>query len=237
MRSSCPITTCSFAAILGAATACASAGTQTATIAPAEANQVNNEVLVMGNSDVVWDRLVAQVSRGFYVINNIDKASRLINLSFFTESPAEYVDCGTTTRTYTRGEEHQEYRYQFAEASSFKMGEKRSNQILTYEVNRKPKLEGRANIYVAPKDSAVTTVMVNARYVLTVDVTGVYQTESLIGIKGGTYPMDPSTVTISFSTNQPNKTNVGGNGESTFVTCYSRGKLEGEIIGFAKGGR
>src|SRR5437773_8196359 len=178
--------------------ACVTAGTQTANIAPAPANHVTNEITVTGTSDAVWDRLVAQLSRGFYVINNIDKASRLINVSFYSDTPAEYLDCGTTTRTYTRGNEHEEYRYQVAESSDFKMGEQRGSAIITYDIHRATKLEGRANIYVAPKDS-VTTVMVNARYILTVDVTGIYQVESLIGIKGEMGRMNPSMFTISFN--------------------------------------
>jgi hypothetical protein len=222
------------ALVLGVS-ACATAGTQTADLAPAQSQHVSNEVTVTGSSDVVWDQLVAQLSRSFYVINNIDKASRLLNVSFYSDSPADYIDCGTTTRTYTRGDENQTYRYAFAASSSYKLGQRRDNAIITYNVNRSTKLEGRANIYVAPKDAGSTAVMVNARYILTVNVTGIYQAESLIGIKGATGPMDPSTYTVSFNTNQANTTNVATAGDPpSYVTCYSRGKLEGDIIKFAQ---
>jgi hypothetical protein len=137
---------------------------------------------VTGTSDIVWDRLVAQLSRGFYVINNIDKVSRLINVSFYSDSPDEYIDCGTTTRTYTRGSESHTYSYPLAESSSFKTGEKRSNGIITFDWNRTTKLEG----------------------------------------------------TLSLNTNQPNTTQLGTPGEPTYVTCYSRGNLKGQIIEFAK---
>src|SRR5438309_2271374 len=118
-------------AALGAS-ACATAGTQTRSLTPAPSQHVANEARVAGSSDVIWDRLVAQLSRGFYVINNIDKASRLINVSFYSDSPAEYVDCGSTDRTYTRGDEHHGYHYQYAEASSYMLGEQRNNSIITY---------------------------------------------------------------------------------------------------------
>src|SRR2546428_522669 len=113
---------------------CATAGTQTSDIAPAQQQHVDNEVIVPGSSDVTWDRLVQRLSRGFYVINNIDKASRLINISFSSNTRQEYIDCGTTTRTYTRGQEHQEYKYPIAQSSTYKMGERRSNAIITYQV-------------------------------------------------------------------------------------------------------
>lgn len=220
--------------VLGAS-ACATAGTQTSNIAPAQSLHVTNEVTVTGSSDMVWDRLVGQLSRGFYVINNIDKASRLINVSFYSDSPDGYIDCGTTTRTYTRGTESHTYRYPLAGSSSFKTGEQHSNGIRTINWNRTTKLEGRANVYVAPKDSSATVVMVNARYVLTINVTGIYQWESLIGIKGATGPMDPiPSTTISFNTNQPNTTQFGTPADPANVTCYSRGTLEGQIIEFAK---
>ncbi len=214
--------------------ACATAGTQTAMIAPAQPYHVENEVTVEGPSDVTWDRLVQRLSRGFYVINNIDKASRLINVSFSSDSPEEYIDCGTSTRTYTRGAEHEQYQYLVAESSSYKLGEKRGNAIVTYQVNRETDLEGRANVYVAPKDSAAAAVMVNVRYMLAIEVTGTYQIESLIGIKGANGPMTPQATTIAFNTNQPNSTNIGTPNNPSHVTCYSRGTLESQIIDFAR---
>src|SRR5438552_15950444 len=82
------------AILVAVASACATAGTQTYNLAPAQSQHVTNEVTVTGASDIVWDRLVAQLSRGFYVINNIDKASRLINVSFYSDSPDDYIEIG-----------------------------------------------------------------------------------------------------------------------------------------------
>ena len=69
------------AILVAVASACATAGTQTYNLAPAQSQHVTNEVTVTGASDIVWDRLVAQLSRGFYVINNIDKASERLLLA------------------------------------------------------------------------------------------------------------------------------------------------------------
>ena len=221
--------------LLCLATSCAQVGTQTATTTPAPQALVENEQTLPTPSDATWDRLVRQLSKGFYVINNIDKASRLINFSFSSDSPQDYVDCGTTHRTYDRGDEHQQYDYQVAQSSSFKMGGKRNNQIITWAVNRTTGLEGRANVYVAPKDTANTTVSVNVRYILTVKVTGTYESESLLGTLNGTGPMTPESFTATFSTNDPHATNMGTPDSPQYVTCRSRGTLEREILSFAKG--
>ncbi len=47
----------------------------------------------------VWDMYVAKLSESFFVINNISKDSRLINVSFSVDRPSEFVDCGHATRT------------------------------------------------------------------------------------------------------------------------------------------
>src|SRR5579864_3356990 len=96
--------------LLGAAS-CAPVGTQTYSITPAPQVKVENDQTVPSTSDATWDRLVRQLSRGFYVINNIDKASRLINFSFSSDAPQDYVDCGSTHRTFDKGDEHDTYDY------------------------------------------------------------------------------------------------------------------------------
>ena len=67
----------------------------------------HNEVTIDEPFDVVWDRMVKNLSADFFVINNIEKISRLMNVSFSTTSPGKYIDCGRSRRTYTgpRGEQ------------------------------------------------------------------------------------------------------------------------------------
>jgi len=44
--------------------------------------------------DQVWNDTVAALGQRFFVINNLDKASGLINISY-SGDPARYVDCGS----------------------------------------------------------------------------------------------------------------------------------------------
>src|SRR2546422_6002790 len=46
--------------------------------------------------DQIWNDAVAALGQRFFVINNLDKASGLINISY-SGDPARYVDCGSFT--------------------------------------------------------------------------------------------------------------------------------------------
>jgi len=102
-------------------TGCATPGTSTFNYAPPQnSTKIQNEVIVSKPFEVVWDSLVRELAKSFYVINNIDKQSRIINVSFSTDTPEAYVDRGITTRTYSRGDERQTYKYNLASASTYK---------------------------------------------------------------------------------------------------------------------
>src|SRR3546814_8710634 len=60
---------------------------------------LTNSRTVNAGFEETWDRLVRNLSSEFFVINNIEKASRIINVSFQTDAPERYVDCGVTHRT------------------------------------------------------------------------------------------------------------------------------------------
>ena len=122
----------------------------------------------------------------FYVINNIERESRIINVSFNTNSPSDYVDCGRTRRTYTQGEKTETFDYAVADSSTYKMAGTKQPHPATFSyanVRRTPKLEGRSNIYVAPDASnpSSTVVSVNTRYIVTIKVYG----EQLLNIQTG----------------------------------------------------
>lgn len=63
-----------------------------------------------------------QLAKSFFVVNNIEKESRLINVSFSTETPEKYINCGRTTRTFKLGDEVLTTSYDVAADSSYKFG-------------------------------------------------------------------------------------------------------------------
>jgi hypothetical protein len=208
---------------------CATPGTSGFRSVPPTAHSVENEIVVDAPFAVVWDRLVSRLSKSFFVVNNIDKESHFINVSFSVDSPDAYVDCGRSHRTYSRGTDKQEYDYPVAASSSYRYAGSSGIYPSTAYIDRKTRLEGRLNIYVAP-DSAVTRVSVTGKFILQINVSGHYVVENLLGspISQGQVPTSESTV--DFTTNQPGTV---GSGDKA-ITCASTGALEREVLDFVR---
>jgi hypothetical protein len=176
---------------------------------PPASKPVANTKEVSAPFDQAWDALVRQLSSDFFVINNIDKNSRLINISFSSQRPSEFVDCGTTKRTFDNARGKRNYSYVTADSANFAVT---NPQKLAFDISRKTKLEGRVNIYVAPTASG-TSLAVNTKYALTVSSTAV----NFDGTPGGN-----GSNTFDFSTKQ------GYNEQD--LSCYAKGTLEQRIL-------
>jgi hypothetical protein len=210
----------------------ATQGINTVKYDPPTPAKVKNEVVIVKPYAAVWDKLVKELSKSFYVINNIDKESRIINISFHSNQPAEYADCGKTHRTYTQGDLKEVFDYDVAGTSEFKAAtplQPDKNFSYYVLVRREPTLEVRANIYIAPSenDKNSTVVTVNARYVFTARAKGQVFAQHFLGNIVSYERMPEEASIISFNTNAPGS--INGTGEK--VMCCSKGKLEEEIIG------
>jgi len=217
-------------------TGCATPGTSTINYAPPQNfTTIQNEIIVSKPFEAVWDSFVRELAKSFYVIK-LDKQSRVINLSFSTNTPEEYVDCGIITRTYSRGNHRRTYKYQVASASAYIVaGSTGVNKELpqTAVFSRLLSLEGGVNIFVAPEDRN-TRVSVNIRYFLTSTVKGTYTTENRYRrrIQSGTIPAQ--TFTSIFNTNQPVIVTMGTRQQPLEGTCQSLGRLEKDILQLAQ---
>lgn len=213
---------------------CAKPGISRYDFIPVERYEVNNEIILDQPFEATWDKLVEELASSFYVINNIAKESRLINLSFSSNDPVKYIECGESIRYYERGKDYQEYRYKVAETTSYRLaGVTNISSPMTTYIERRTNLEGRVNIYVAPVGEK-TKISVNVRYVLSISVRGQHALEDKYGNLIGYEQMPQSTSTLSFSTNTENKENLGDPQNPLWVSCYSTGMLEGDILEYAK---
>jgi hypothetical protein len=197
---------------------------------------IKNELILDDEFDIVWDRLVKKLASGFYVINNIDKSSRIINVSFASNTPDKYVDCGTTHRTYERGSEYTKYDYKVASSCNYKMakaGGVYGNLPVTLFISRKASLDGRVNIYVAPIENG-TLVTVNCKYVLTIKMDGYGQLENAFGSVAYSEKMPTQTSSVTANTNSSGFANWGDYKNQVEVKCISLGILEAEILDFAR---
>ena len=192
---------------------------------------INNEVIVTSNYDETWSDLVGEMSKSFYVINNIDKESRLINLSFsITNNISDYVDCGVSNKSFSLVDVNENISYKTADKSvnyTYSTRNSAPPNTTYFKLFRSPSLEGRANVYVAPQGDS-TIVSVNTRYIWDVKISyeeymymPLYNSYNLVRNKqrdtsGNVEP-------VSFNTND-----VGSNDGG--VTCVATGKFEKEIL-------
>lgn len=176
---------------------------------PPSAQNLQNTKEVSVPFDQAWDSLVRQLSSDFFVINNIDKNSRLINISFSSQRPSEFVDCGITNRTFDNARGKTNYSYVTADSTAFSIVNKQS---IVFNVTRKTKLEGRVNIYVAPTASG-TSLVVNTKYAVMVNA-------NLVSFDGA--QRDSANNTFDFSTKQGYS--------SPEISCYAKGTLEQRIL-------
>jgi len=160
--------------------------------------------------DTVWDQLVRELSSDFFVINNIDKNSRLINISFSSNRPSDFIDCGITSRS-TSSLLANGAVYTTADSASYRT----TNSIgQPLNVSRTTKLNGRANIYVAPEGSG-TSVIVNAKYVLDINTTLRWLDGRIAGQSSGT---------VDFSTKSP------ASSTANEPACSTKGVIETRIL-------
>jgi len=194
-----------------------------------------NEMVVAESFDRVWDRLVGELAKSFYVINNVEKVSRIINVSFSSDSPRAFADCGQRTRVSGVGKRVEEHVYNVADSNSYTLTQKwgvYNNLPSVSRVTRRARLEGRANIYVAPRDSG-TVVSVNARFTLSVAATGVTEFYNAFGQIQSTQPIDEAPSSVTFDTRQAGSADWGKAGVPSPITCMSTGHLEGSILAMA----
>jgi hypothetical protein len=184
----------------------------------------------------VWDELVRELSKSFYVINNIERESRIINVSFLSNSPSEFADCGKTMRTYVQGEKIEHFDYATAASATFKFASPRQRHPAWADyaiVRRETNLEGRVNIYVAPdvKDADVTTISVNARYMLTIKTEGTQFSEGAGGQTISLGPLPARTTVITFNTNKGTSQQID---QGNSISCFGTGKLEADILSMVR---
>lgn len=168
--------------------------------------------------DSVWKDSVAELGKNFFVINNIDKSSGLINVSY-SGDPEKYVDCGFISSSVTNARGRRDYDFNAAKASTTYES---TNGTNLFQTQRTMVLEGRINLIfqaIAPRE---TTVTANTRYSIT--------RTNVIQMLGNPFPQT-KTESVSFNAGQPGVLqNTGGNN----VICHANGELERAILELIK---
>lgn len=166
--------------------------------------------------DSVWKASIPQLSKQFFVINNLDKSSGFMNISY-SGDPEQFIDCGRIKSFVknARGERT----YDFPAARAQESYEILNPNIGLFFVNRTMSLEGRANVVFEAINEDSTRVTVNTRYLVTRKQT----------IQNAARSRQQTTSsTIEFNTNQGASFPPNAQGEAT--RCVATGMLESQVL-------
>ena len=176
---------------------------------PMTHSQIKTERLIPIDFGEFWDAYVAELSKTFFVINNIEKENRIINVSFNANTPSEYIDCDYSYSTFSDHASTSIYSSNVADSSSHASIYSSSYTGLL-SAGRSTSLDGRINIFMAP-ESDQTLLRVNALYVWSVSASGV------LGQTG---------LTVTLSSGKAGETEEQGEK----IQCHSKGVLEKVLL-------
>jgi hypothetical protein len=189
-------------------------------IRPVNVSGTENFRIIEKPREEVWNASVPQLGKQFFVINNIDKSSGFINLSY-SGDPETYVDCGRITSYVKNARGERTYNFPGARAQQ-------SYEIMVdnglFLVERRMSLEGRVNLVFEEVSPNTTKVTANTRYIVTRQITSRNM--------GNNFPQS-RTGTISFNTGSGASFAPSAKGQA--LECLCTGKLEGEILSLIGG--
>jgi hypothetical protein len=165
--------------------------------------------------DEVWKTLIKNIGTSFFVINNMDKESGFINLSYSGGDICNYLDCGNITSEITNARGTRTYNFPAcADNKQYEVYD--PNQMAIFNIERTMKLEGRINIVVQEEETNKIGMIVNIRYIVTK------------GLNYLNYRYQPKTDTINFDSNE------SGIFPRVKTECRSTGNLEQKILDLVK---
>ena len=169
----------------------------------------------------VWDTAVKSIGGSFFALDQVQKASRTMTLSFTAATPADFVDCGVLTYTNTGGMGDDETvtidgaaheaRYIYADGAS-----------QPREVVRTTTLEGKADLVFSAEGKGKTRVTVKTRY--TVGVVNKGYMPVVDGYSEGVMPFATNS-SVVFSGGQTGLMHGGG-----LTQCVSTSALERKVL-------
>ncbi|MES2070925.1 MAG: hypothetical protein V4488_11300 [Pseudomonadota bacterium] len=182
---------------------------------PTQVKNFAKEKIVDKSRDAVWSSAVPELGKQFYVINNMDKASGLINVSY-SGDPERYIDCGRIISYVknVRGERT----YDFPGSRGQQDYETMNNGHLIL-FNRKMALEGRINLVFEEISPNKTKITANTRYVIN---------RTQFATAAGTNQSRTLNDSISFNGRSSAAFPPASDGRAT--ECTSTGQLEKEIL-------
>ena len=169
--------------------------------------------------EAVWNASVPELGKQFFVINNLDKSSGLINISY-SGDPEKYIDCGRVT-SYVKNARG-ERTYDFSGAKAQQTYEVMNGNGLFF-IERKMSLDGRVNLVFEELSPKQTKVTANTRYVV--------QRQQTVRSAANNFPQSASD---SISFNSGASSSFAANADGRATECVATGSLERGILSAIK---
>lgn len=175
---------------------------------------LNNSITLDKSKDDAWKTIIPALGKHFFVINNLDKESGIINISY-NGDPEKYVDCGKIHSYVKNAAGERNYDFQASSAyQKYEIMDMKNGGTLFF-VERKMNLDGRMNIIVEKLESNKTLITLNTKYVLTKN----FNSRTAQGF------FNSGSDTISFNTGQDSQFPGG-----VPTICRATGNLEKEVL-------
>jgi hypothetical protein len=178
----------------------------------------------------VWEELISELTDNAFILEKIYADANLINVSFSSNNPEKYVDCGETTRTYKQGNDIDTYIYNPAQSIGYRLASKgQPHPYLRYfyYIKINTYLETQSNIYILNVDNNRTKLTVEIKYFLYIEVTGQSYAQPSDGNPFTLRKLPSEKTSVVFWTNSP-ATQISDNGEK--MICSSKGTIETRIL-------
>jgi hypothetical protein len=192
---------------------------------PGNIPSTDNSIIIDMGKDEIWKMIVPRLGKSFFVINNLDKESGIINVSY-SGDPEKYVDCGNIHSYVMNGSGERTYDFPASKAHQvYEVMDMEKGGVL-YLLDRKMNLDGRVNIIFEEISRNRCRITINTKYVVTKGTS--------IKRFNSHYSTSESD-SISFTTNNESKFPPAGAHSGTI--CHPNGELEKEIISLLSGSR
>lgn len=187
---------------------------------PEKQSNNQNSVTVNKPIDAVWKGIVPELGKKFFVINNLDKSSGLINISY-TGDPEKYIDCGRIN-SYVKNARG-ERTYDFPAAKAQQTFEQFDGGTNLFFLDRKMSLDGRMNLVFEEISPNETKVTANTKYIV----------NKVMNIRNTKVQNQTLNDTISFNSGQSASFPVA-NSNRDATTCQPTGIFETDVLSLIK---
>lgn len=180
-----------------------------------EPNEIKNTKVINKTYEDSWKELINNLTENSFVINNMSKDSGFINISFSTNNPSQYIDCGEWNGHFKNMRGEANYNFKGEESTQFTSmhGTSMVNVISTKS------LSGRINVLLQKVSEKQQKMKVNVKYVLT-------------GTNKNMYVYPPRTNIVNWNVDFSTKNDGRAQGGQT--QCQTTGYLEEQLLNYIK---